>query len=61
LLVNNTEDGVRSLLKVLSDTKDGTATDMQKKVHRNYRDFIHISKVSIDELNVFHLTVEDPY
>ena len=44
LLTNNTEENVRTFFKNLSETRDLAAADIQRNVHKNYHEFIVISK-----------------
>lgn len=44
-LAGSTEEQVRTLHKMLASTKESAASDMQRSVHRNYTEFVDISKV----------------
>ncbi|KAJ3075450.1 exocyst complex component exo84 [Podochytrium sp. JEL0797] len=44
ILVKLPEDGVRSYRATLKDAKDAAAKDLQRNVHRNYSEFVVISK-----------------
>ena len=43
-LTNNNEEGIRAFHKTLMDSRDIAASDLQKNVHKNYTEFITISK-----------------
>jgi hypothetical protein len=43
-LSNATEEGVRSFLGTLRDSKELAASDLQRNVYKNYNEFVVISQ-----------------